>query len=1040
MHGVFDRLKTALADRYAIEREVGSGGMATVYLARDIRHERNVAVKVLRPELSAALGPDRFLREIRIAANLHHPHILPLYDSGEADGLLYYVMPYEEGQSLRDKLAKEGELPITEAVRIMRDVVDALAHAHEQGVVHRDIKPDNVLLSARHALVTDFGVAKAVSEATGQNKLTTAGVALGTPAYMAPEQATADEHIDHRADIYAVGTLAYEVLTGRPPFTGATPQEVLAAHVTHAVEPVTTHRERVPPGLARLVMRCLEKRPADRWQSAGELLPQLEALATPSGGVTPTETQPLEAARRAHPLRVAALYALASFGVLAIVYVLMLLLGLPSWVIPAASALLVVGLPLMLITSLHERRRAVAVTTGTRVPTPAGLVRHFIWPTAFAATGGAFAALAIGTGVYMAMRVLGIGPVGTLVAAGVLEERGRLLVAQFENRTADSGYGISVTEALRIDLQQSPVVRVVGSDAIAPVLARMGRPRDATLDLELAREIAEREGIGAVVAGEIGTLGSGFVLTARVIGAVDGAELVALRETAADEDGIIPALDRLSTGLRERIGESFRSIRRSEPLERVSTASLEALRLYSRGQEAENVGDFDRAIQLLEQAVALDTGFAMAYRTLSVVLANTRASESRLLEAATHAFDVRQRLPPVERYLAEAWYHDEVQNDRAQTIAAYRSVLDLDPEHATALNNLAVALGDMRRWAEAEELYKRVLIATDSTLWQGFYGLPGVQFAQADTAAALASLAAFGTKMPNHPMLHQIRVASAAALLDYEAALVHLDSMREAGRGVAALERDWAGFSAGVLVSLGRFAEAERFRARRQITDSERGGGERALQQAANWASLTAHLQGPSDEEAALLDSVLQRYPLADIPLSDRPYDRLIQAYARNGRPDRARSLYEEWEREVPTTLRPASEWYLSRGYIALSEGEPARAVEEFRRHYDEVSCMACGLYPLGRAYDVLGNVDSALAVFSRGLDVPDPYRGLDDWLWRAATLVRVGELHEARGERELAVRRYNELVELWSDADPELQMIVQDMRERIALLVGEPR
>jgi serine/threonine-protein kinase len=290
-----DRLKTALADRYSIEREIGSGGMATVYLARDIRHERNVAVKVLRPELASALGPDRFLREIRIAANLHHPHILPLYDSGEADGFLYYVMPYEEGQSLRDKLAKEGELPIAEAVRILRDVVDALAHAHEQGVVHRDIKPDNVLLSGRHALVTDFGVAKAVSEATGRDKLTTAGIALGTPAYMAPEQATADEHIDHRADIYAVGALAYELFAGRPPFLGTTPQMVLSAHVTQHAEPVTKYRDTVPAALDQIVMKCLEKKAADRWQTADELLPQFEALATPSGGMTPTGTQPVVA-------------------------------------------------------------------------------------------------------------------------------------------------------------------------------------------------------------------------------------------------------------------------------------------------------------------------------------------------------------------------------------------------------------------------------------------------------------------------------------------------------------------------------------------------------------------------------------------------------------------------------------------------------------------------------------------------------------------------------------------------------------------------
>ncbi|MGD8727061.1 MAG: serine/threonine-protein kinase, partial [Gemmatimonadales bacterium] len=191
MSDVLDRLRKALADRYTIEREIGSGGMATVYLAEDLKHHRNVAIKVLRPDLAATLGPERFLREIEVAAQLQHPHILPLHDSGEADGFLYYVMPYIEGQSLRDKLAREGELPIGEAVRIMRDVVDALTEAHAHGVVHRDIKPENILLRGRHALVTDFGVAKAVSEATGREKLTTAGVALGTPAYMAPEQASA---------------------------------------------------------------------------------------------------------------------------------------------------------------------------------------------------------------------------------------------------------------------------------------------------------------------------------------------------------------------------------------------------------------------------------------------------------------------------------------------------------------------------------------------------------------------------------------------------------------------------------------------------------------------------------------------------------------------------------------------------------------------------------------------------------------------------------------------------------------------------------
>ena len=287
-----DRLKAALAGQYAVEREIGAGGMATVYLAQDLKHDRQVAVKVLRPDLAAAMGADRFLREIKIAAQLHHPHILPLYDSGEADDFLYYVMPYIEGESLREKLAREGELPIAEAVKILREVADALASAHKHGVVHRDIKPDNIMLSENHALVTDFGVAKAVSEATGRQALTTAGVAIGTPAYMAPEQAAAEPHIDHRADIYSLGALAYELLTGRPPFTGASQQMVLAAHVTQAPEPVTNHRPAVPAALARVVMRCLEKKPADRFQSAAELLPHFETVPTPSGGVEPTAAVP----------------------------------------------------------------------------------------------------------------------------------------------------------------------------------------------------------------------------------------------------------------------------------------------------------------------------------------------------------------------------------------------------------------------------------------------------------------------------------------------------------------------------------------------------------------------------------------------------------------------------------------------------------------------------------------------------------------------------------------------------------------------------
>jgi len=285
------QINASLAGQYVLERELGSGGMATVYLAEDVKHHRKVAIKVLRDELSASVGAARFQREIEIAAQLQHPSILPLLDSGAAGGLLYFVMPYVAGQSLRQRLSREHELPVHDAVRLLIEIVDALAHAHEHGVVHRDIKPDNVMLSGRHALVTDFGVARAVSEATSGGTLTSMGIALGTPSYMSPEQATADPSIDHRADIYAVGVVAYELLAGRLPFTGTSPQQVLAAHITETPEPLQKHRPGISAALSGAVMRCLEKRPADRWQSAAELLNALEPLATPSGGLTPTDAR-----------------------------------------------------------------------------------------------------------------------------------------------------------------------------------------------------------------------------------------------------------------------------------------------------------------------------------------------------------------------------------------------------------------------------------------------------------------------------------------------------------------------------------------------------------------------------------------------------------------------------------------------------------------------------------------------------------------------------------------------------------------------------
>src|SRR6266849_2232649 len=227
------RLRAALTGRYTIERELGRGGMATVYLAQDVKHRRRVAIKVLQPELAAALGRDRFLREIETAARLNHPHILPLHDSGEADGFVYYVMPYVDGESLRDRLRPENQLVIEDAVRIASEVASALSHAHSNDVVHRDIKPENILLSGGEAVVADFGIAGAIDAAAGRN-LTETGIALGTPGYMSPEQGAARARVDERSDIYSLGCVLYEMLAGEPPFTGPSAESIVRQHLAAA--------------------------------------------------------------------------------------------------------------------------------------------------------------------------------------------------------------------------------------------------------------------------------------------------------------------------------------------------------------------------------------------------------------------------------------------------------------------------------------------------------------------------------------------------------------------------------------------------------------------------------------------------------------------------------------------------------------------------------------------------------------------------------------------------------------------------------------
>ena len=462
--------------------------------------------------------------------------------------------------------------------------------------MHRDIKPDNVLLSGGSAVVTDFGVAKALSESKKLGvggTLTHVGTSLGTPAYMAPEQAAADTEMDHRADIYSFGVMGYELLAGHPPFHGRTAQKLLAAQMGEKPEPIGGLRADTPPVLAQLVMKCLQKDPGDRPQTATELVRALEQVT--SGGGMPAMPAILIGGRRRF-WRALALYALAFTAVAIVARAAVIAIGLPTWVFPAAIAVMALGLPIILATAFvhHGVQRAMttsATTTGgsrtqhstmTRLAVKAG--PWVSWRRV--AIGGviSISALAFFVLVFMVTRAYGIGPAGSLLASGKLDAKDRLLVADFRASGPDTSLGSLMTEAVRTDLGQSSTISLVSQSAVMAALKRMQRPDTSRINVALAREVAQREGLGAVVDGDIRPLGGGFVLTLRLLAAASGDALATYQETINSTNDLLPAIDDLTRKLRGKIGESLKSVRTTPALDEVTTKSLECAEEVQRGR------------------------------------------------------------------------------------------------------------------------------------------------------------------------------------------------------------------------------------------------------------------------------------------------------------------------------------------------------------------------------------------------------------------------------------------------------------------------
>ena len=590
------RVRQALAGTYHIERVLGEGGMATVYLAEDPKHHRKVAVKVMRPELAATLGAERFLREVEISAQLSHPHILPVYDSGVAEGVLYYVMPYVEGESLQERLQREGQLPVEDALRISREVAEALSYAHERNIIHRDIKPANIMMSRGHALVADFGIARAMGG--GGATITKTGLAVGTPQYMSPEQATGSSGVDGRSDIYAMGCVLYEMLAGEPPFTGPTAQAIMARSLTEAPRSLASSREGLPPAMDGIVTKALAKGPADRWQTAqqfadalgraGDTLRSGERVAVVAPGQGPS------------PVQVWGLFGFASLITLGVFYGLVSRWGLPVWVLYLAIALLAIGAVVLMVTGRMEARRRTGAATG-------GIARLFTWRNA--TLGGV---LALGTWAIVVTGLIIKGP-GGAAAGGAI----RLAVLPFENRgTADDAYFVDGIA----DQVRGKLTGLGGFQVTARTSSDQYRESKKTL-AAIGKELGVDYLLAATVTWAKTGEGKGRVQVSPELIEVRTGSSKWQQSFDADVTDVFQVQTTIASQVAGALGVALGG-KEQQQLAQRPTENLAAYDIYLKAEALTGNDPATRrqASGLYEQAVALDSNFTLAWAGLSISL------------------------------------------------------------------------------------------------------------------------------------------------------------------------------------------------------------------------------------------------------------------------------------------------------------------------------------------------------------------------------------------------------------------------------------
>ena len=744
--------------------------------------------------------------------------------------------------------------------------------------------------------------------------------------------------------------------------------------------------------------------------------------------------------------QVLAVYLGVSWVALQVVDLLKENMGLPDWVFPFALVLLVLGLPIILATAMLQGRPVpggrdssappdTAPVSDSR-PAPvaeAGSSRHlFTWRNALIGGALAFVLLIAVTTAFMFMRNRGIGPVGSLVAKGLLDERSPVILADFV--AEDPSLSRAATQAFRVDLSQTRIVKVAERSSLAPALERMQADPSQPLTEEMAREVALREGMPAVISGEITEAGGSYVLTARVVSAADGIELASHRETARDGSEIIPAIDRLSGKIREKIGESFTSLRADAPLEAVTTSSLEALELYSEAVDAiEHRGDSQAGIRLLEEALEIDPDFASAWRKLGTELRNARRERARASHALTRAFELSDRLTPREKYLAEATYYLDVRFDEARAMAAYERMLDLDPNDPWALNNLALIHGQMGDQERSLEMMERATALDSSAISLGNVMFGQIRLGRFDQAAATSELGR--ARFPEDSRFYVGAVDVAMNLEDYEGMAGTLDEMiadLPADLGAQAVARfhllEIAGLQGRLEDAEGHERDARQYFRQMGLPGADYGFGR---------AWLTLLVRNDTASASTLVDRMLSEHPLEDIsePL-DRPYLGFAALYGALGDADRAQGMIDAFREAVPDA--PEDRWSDDQaqvgGLAALHADLYEEAIEYFlswRRL--QPGCQTCGLYNIGKAHDLAGRADSAIAWYRRDLETPRLRAPNRPFLFE-----RLGQLYDSQGDLENAALYYARFVELWADADAELQPRVEAARARLEEIIRE--